>query len=271
MKTRPSYFSTFLAGLTFAVLSAVSVTFCQAQTAVLSEIYGRGVHAYNAGQYDRAVELLSMAIDNGFEDPRAYYFRGLSTIASGQGYDATGDFEQGAEIEARGAFGDSVGRALSRVQGATRLELEVIRENAQLRALASKQARSQARYGELGASASGGTATQPPAAKSTPAPAPGPAAAPPRPRAVTPPAAAATADPFADDMDQDAVVESNDVLKGVMDNAIKADDASDAGDAGEAPGAAAPFGTPSSDPFSAPGASDPFAPAGGKSDDPFSF
>lgn len=267
MKTRPSYLPALLASLIFTVVTAATVTSCQAQTAVLSEIYGRGVHAYNAGQYDRASEWLSMAIDNGFQDPRAYYFRGLAATASGRANEATADFEKGAEIEARGAFGDSIGRALSRVQGPTRLDLELIRENARLRALASNQARSQARYGELGASATSGAA---PNAAAPNAAAPGPV----RPRTVTPPAAAsAAADPFADDMDNDPVVESNDVLKGAMENAITGDSTAAPADAGDAPSGASPFDAPGgSDPFAAPsGAADPFAPAGGASDDPFSM
>lgn len=270
MRIRPSHLPTLLASFTFVVLTAASVMSCQAQTAVLSEIYGRGVHAYNSGQYDRATELMSMAIDNGFKDPRAYYFRGLATAASGRGYDATGDFELGAELEARGAFGNSIGRALARVQGSTRLELEKIREHAQLRALAANQARSQARYGELGASATGGAVAAQPAA---PQPAAPQAAAPAQPRAVTPPAAPSTVDPFADDMDNDPVVESADVLKGAVENAITEEDAASPAEAGDAAGGASPFDAPGgSDPFAAPaGGNDPFAPAAGDDDDPFGF
>ncbi|EMI40577.1 hypothetical protein [Rhodopirellula sp. SWK7] len=227
-----------------AVAATTSAKTCQAQSAVLSEIYGRGVHAYHAGQYNKASEWLSMAINNGFQDPRAYYFRGLAAAASGRGFESKSDFQQGADIEARGAFGDIVGRSLARVQGSTRMELELIRENARLNALALGVARSQTRYGELGVPAGG--------APAKPAPVVGR-------RAVTPPAAPPVDDPFADDMGQDPVIESNDVLEGAMDNSIT----------GEDTGSAAPEPTEGSNPFDAP-ADDPFGGAGDMGDDPFS-
>ncbi len=257
MKIRSISFLNVLAG-TIVLVVSVSATTCYAQSAVLSEIYGRGVHAFNAGQYDRASEWLNMAIDNGFRDPRAYYFLGLSASASGRETDAEGDFQRGAEIEATGAFGSSVGQALARVQGPTRLKLEQIREKARLNALAQGNARSNARYGELGVSPGGmaplnDMAPKPNNAAATAKPAPAP-----RGRAVMAPAVPTGDDPFADDMDQDPVIESNDVLSGVADNVVPAE--------GSAPAPAAPAAE--GNPFEA-GGGDPFNPGGGGAADPF--
>lgn len=282
MKIRSNTLFNVLAGV-IALTATVSGTACHAQSAVLSEIYGRGVHAFHAGQYDQASQWLNMAIDNGYRDPRAYYFLGLSAAATGRDAEAEADFQQGAEIEAGGAFGNSVGRALARVQGPTRLKLEQVRETARLTALAKGQARSKARYGELGAPADGaapqnnaapqtGTtaapATATPGVKAAPAQA-RPRGLPARPRGVMAPAVPASENPFADDMDTDPIVESNDVLEGVADNAVPAEDEAAAP---EPSGEGSPFDAPGSDPFANPGggggAEDPF---GGVSDDPFDF
>lgn len=255
MKTRSLSLFNFLAGMV-ALAATVITTNAHAQSAVLTDIYGRGVHAFHSGQFDRASEWLNMAIDNGYRDPRAYYFLGLSAAASGRQTEAESDFQQGAEIEATGAFGNSVGQALSRVQGPTRLKLEQIRERARLTALAKGNARSTARYGELGGTAplSGvAPSSKPAAAEAAPAPAA-------RPRAVMAPAIPAGGDPFSDDMDQDPVIDSNDVLKDVADKAVPADSET-------APAAAAPAGEGS--PFDA-GGGDPFANPAGDASDPFS-
>ncbi|MCM2374220.1 hypothetical protein [Aporhodopirellula aestuarii] len=242
MKLRFNLILNLVVGLV-AIAATAPATTVQAQSAILSEIYGRGVHAYNAGRYDKASEWLSMAITNGFQDPRAYYFRGLAAAASGRAQEAKTDFQQGAEIEARGAFGDIVGRSLARIQGPTRIELEDAREAARLKALALGVSRSQARYGELGVPAAGAAPNNATAAT---------------PRKVMPPAAPPVDDPFADDMGGDPVVESNDMLEGAMDNSILGDDG----------GAATPEPTESSNPFDSGPSDDPFG-GGGAMDDPF--
>ena len=268
MKIRPSSKHHRFVGLIFTAIASVTSSSCFAQSAVLSEIYGRGVHAYHAGQYDQSAQWLGMAIDNGFRDPRAYYFRGLATAASGRSDESQADFELGAEIEAQGAFGNSVGRSLSRVQGSTRLQIERIRENARLRFLAINQARSRARYGELGVPAPG--ADNP--ALVNPAlvnPAMGaPPTAPAGTRNVTPPPASVVDNPFNDDMDQDPTVESRDMLKDAMENAT-AGETSGPTAGGDAPATSSPFDAPDgSDPFAAPsGGNDPFS--GGMENDPF--
>lgn len=255
----------------------------QAQNPVLAEMYGRGVHAFFAGQYDDAYQRLSLAIDNGLQDPRAYYFRGLAANASGRQYEAESDWQMGAELEASGKGAGAIGRSLARIQGSSRLQLEAIRQKAKLEAVARTNARSQQRYGELGASPQEVSGVTPGAA---PGAARSPVAPPP-----TPPAAGAD-NPFADDLDMaggEPRVDSADAFGNVVDN-VPMDAPAAAGDAPAAGGAdpfnapaagagADPFGAPAAgagaDPFGAPaGGADPFgAPAGGGADpfggDPF--
>ena len=125
-----------VAGL--ASLCAVSLS---AQDAVLTQEYGSGVHSYFAGNYAKAYEQLTTAIDGGLKDPRAYYFRGLACLNLGRPQDANLDFHAGAAIEADDVNKVyDVGRSLQRVQGSARAELEVYRSQARAVALQRVQA-----------------------------------------------------------------------------------------------------------------------------------
>lgn len=225
-----------------------------ADSPVLAEMYGRGVHAYYAGDRTNANRYLSMAIDNGSKDPRAYYFRGMVAHSMGQPDQATSDWEQGAELEASGKANPLIGRSLARFQGLARIKLEEIRQNARLKALASGAARSQQRYDEIQAAEPGVLRTAP---TSPPA-----AAAPPA--AVAPPPA--PENPFAED--GTPKVTADDALEGAMTDPFADDPAPD----GAAPAAGAdsnPFGGGGADPdpFGGGGDSDPFG--GGGDSDPF--
>ncbi len=229
-----------------------------AQDAVLAEMYGRGVHAYYSGRYSDATQYLSTAIDNGIEDPRAYYFRGIVANAEGRTYDAEADWQMGAELEATGRTNTAIGRSLSRFQGMGRIKLEEIRQRARLNALANARARSEQRYGELGVTPPG---TTPPTAAAPAARAP----------AITPPPIPPdTENPFADDLAEGQPnVAADDALEGAMDDPFGGEAApatpapagpdpfgGDAGDADPFGGAADPFGGDSGD-------ADPFGAAGG--------
>src|SRR5262245_6489667 len=96
-----------------------------AQDAAVTELYGNGVHAYYAGQYREAHNSLTSAISSGTQDPRCYYYRGLSFLRLGRPNEAKNDFTAGAALE----YGDAAGlyhvdRALERCQGAGRLTVE---------------------------------------------------------------------------------------------------------------------------------------------------
>ena len=67
-----------------------------AQDALLGEIYGNGVHAFNAGDYAKANQDLSAAISAGSKDPRReYYYRGLVLARMGKTGEADADFKKG--------------------------------------------------------------------------------------------------------------------------------------------------------------------------------
>ncbi len=126
------------------LLGGVSV---YGQQAVLSRLYGSGVHAYFSGDYATAHTVLTSAIDAGTKDPRCYYFRGLSYLQLGREAEARMDFEEGADLEAADVNKlYRVGRSLQRIQGEPRAMIEKYRREAQLEAHERAQAAAAARY-----------------------------------------------------------------------------------------------------------------------------
>jgi hypothetical protein len=113
------------------------VSSTNAQSSVLTELYGQGVHKYFSCDYFAADTLLSQAIDSGSKDPRAYYFRGLAREMNGGGGDI--DFEEGARLEVAGSVGVNVGVALTRIQGQVRGKIEKARQAARLQAALHRQ------------------------------------------------------------------------------------------------------------------------------------
>ena len=94
-----------------------------------SDAYGSGVHQYFSGRHQDAMNSLSAAISKDSKNARAYYFRGLAKMGSGDSWGAKSDFELGAAIEASNSKRPTslVTRSLERVQGSLRLELEKTR------------------------------------------------------------------------------------------------------------------------------------------------
>lgn len=267
---------TFLAplaalALTGAFLGSPNAT-AQNET-VLAEVYGRGVHAYYAGQYTEAYDYLSAAIDGGTRDPRAYYFRGIVSYNQGRQMEAEADWTLGAQMEAQAGGGDGIGRSLSRFQGSARIKLEGIRQKERLSVMLNAATRSDIRMQELGVQPNPTPAAP---ALTTPAAPVAPA-----------PAAPTADDPFADDplgmAGGNASVEAPNALDG-LDGPLEplgADPAIAPADAGGMPaaggdGSTNPFGDSApaadtgTDPFGTGGGADPFGstpPTGGA--DPF--
>src|SRR5262245_48919713 len=102
------------------VVSAVAI----GQDAMLEDLYGRGVHAFFAGNSRDAFDSLNNAIKSGSRDPRAFYYRGLLLNRFGRPSEAADDFSQDAELEMLGGEPYPVGRSLERVQGPERVTLE---------------------------------------------------------------------------------------------------------------------------------------------------
>lgn len=112
----------------------------QAQAGMLAdELYGRGTHAYFSGDFLKAHELLTAAVEGPANDPRPYYFRGLVYLRLGRPEEASLDFQKGSRFEMADSnlFYD-VSKSLERVQGDARLTIEQYRVAA--RAAATKRA-----------------------------------------------------------------------------------------------------------------------------------
>lgn len=115
----------------------------------LAAAYGSGVHSYFAGDYQRAYDELSQAIEGGTKDPRAWYYRGLVALKLGRTDEAEADFSAGASHEAGGTGAWPVARSLERVQGCDRLKLERHRTRARVAQVQEDRRRSDVRYLEV--------------------------------------------------------------------------------------------------------------------------
>ncbi|MFP6657313.1 MAG: hypothetical protein VB853_03965, partial [Pirellulales bacterium] len=110
--------------LSCALLLCLPMT-ATAQNEVLNELYGNGVHAYFSSDYAKAHEHLTAAVDGGSSDPRVLYFRALCYLETGREAMAQDDLAQAAKIEMEaGNLSERVNRALTRVQGTSRLKVE---------------------------------------------------------------------------------------------------------------------------------------------------
>lgn len=99
----------------------------------ITELYGQAVHAYFEGQYEESHKFLTDAIDLGTDDPRVYYFRGLSKMKLGRAEEAQKDFDEGGKLEATGpAQFYPIGRSLERIQGSERMTIEKVRKQARI-------------------------------------------------------------------------------------------------------------------------------------------
>jgi|LakMenE01Jun11ns_1017448.scaffolds.fasta_scaffold9792057_1 tetratricopeptide (TPR) repeat protein len=115
----------------------------------LAAAYGDGVHAYFAGDFQRAYEDLSQAIEAGTTDPRAYYFRGLAALRQGRSDEAEADFTEGATRESAGLGAWPVGRSLERIQGPDRLRLERHRTRARVTLIQRQRDAELQRYSQI--------------------------------------------------------------------------------------------------------------------------
>lgn len=234
--------------LAVSICFAVTASSTSAQNAILAQMYGKGVHAYFSGDQTAARQFLSMAINNGSDDPRAYYFRGMVSYASGNSYEAESYWQRGATLEAQGRTNPFVGRSLTRFQGAGRLKLEGIRQQARLQAMAIRAARSNQRLGEISGSTAAGNTVDP---QPTPPP-PTTVPSEPAPEATTAPA---VTDPFAagDLAEGEAQVTEEDALEAAMDDPFANDPAAPAAAEDAAEGDLFDGGADDSDPFAAGG------------------
>jgi hypothetical protein len=176
-----------------------------AQDHLLDDLYGRGVHAYFSRNFQDAHKLLSEAVTSGSKDPRVYYFRALADMRLGRPDDAAADLKLATEFEFNGDEPVQVSKALERVQGAERLNIEEARRKARLSIRNASEERAKIRY-ENRVKAEAAVLRKVPASAAPPAAAPAaPPAKPAAEKPVTPaeakpaaPAKPAVEDPFGD-------------------------------------------------------------------------
>ena len=110
----------------------------EAQSYYLNQSYGQGVHTFYRGNYQAAERLFDDVINQGLNDPRAYYFRAFTKLRRGDRWGAESDIRQGAGLEVNGAGTFEIGLALERVQGPARLQFESLRRDAVVAAQQSR-------------------------------------------------------------------------------------------------------------------------------------
>ncbi len=119
--------------LFWAAALVLASAFCLADEPDIGRLYDEGVYAYSAGQYEKAHEFFSAAVEGKTSDPRVYYFRGLAYWQLGRPAEAKQDYAEGARLEAASAGSTSgINLALSRVQGKPRLAIEAARLNVRI-------------------------------------------------------------------------------------------------------------------------------------------
>lgn len=123
--------------------------FAGEEPGVVRDAIGGGMHAYHAGDFNRAYDDLTAAIEAGTSDPRSYYFRGLAALRLGRTSEADADFASGADREATSGTIRRVSLSLERVQGHDRLALERFRARARLGALQREQQAYGRRYSAI--------------------------------------------------------------------------------------------------------------------------
>ena len=119
----------------FALFLIVACLFsgqASAQTeSTAAQLYGRGTYAFNAGQYADAIVAFDQMEQAATDDPRVFFFRGLSHLRSGNEAAATTDFQTASKMELTvSGRSYSVPKALERIQGQDRILIERYRRAA---------------------------------------------------------------------------------------------------------------------------------------------
>jgi hypothetical protein len=145
-RLRPAFFAL---AVVITAGAGMAAEFAGEEPGVVRDAIGGGIHAYHAGDFNRAYDDLTNAIEAGTSDPRSYYFRGLAALRLGRTSEADADFASGAEREATSGSIRRVSLSLERVQGHDRLALERFRARARLGALQREQQAYGRRYSAI--------------------------------------------------------------------------------------------------------------------------
>ena len=139
--------SRFMLRLVMGLAIAAFGTVAAGQDALISELYGKGVHAYFARDYAEAHKQFTASIEQGSEDPRCYYFRGICLARLGRPDDAAADTKQGAVLElTKTEQLHDVSNSLQRIQGSDRIMIEKQRAAVRLEAARKAKALRDAMY-----------------------------------------------------------------------------------------------------------------------------
>ena len=117
--------------------SAMRSTATATDPGILAGLYHEGVKAFYHGATADALDRFGGAIEAGTNDPRCFYYHGLTLLRQGRNDAAEQAFAQGAKLEAANLTDFyNVSAALERVQGAERRLLERHRAAGRKNALA---------------------------------------------------------------------------------------------------------------------------------------
>ena len=62
----------------------ITLNCAHASDPAIRAVYGDGVHSFYSGDFQQSHNYLSQVVDLGTDDPRVYYFRGLSALQLGK-------------------------------------------------------------------------------------------------------------------------------------------------------------------------------------------
>ena len=104
------------------MLCAVNSTAHGADRASNDSLLNNALSVWRAGDLSSAEKLLSEIIENGTDDPRPLYFRGI--LAEQTGNDGSADLKAAAKLEAETSTASLVNRSIERTQGPLRVRIE---------------------------------------------------------------------------------------------------------------------------------------------------
>ena len=114
----------------FVILMGAGVAFAQSNPEA-ARLYGQGVHLFNTNRYAEAITYFDQAEGVKTQDPRVFFYRGLSHYRLGDQTAAVADYEKAAAMEQTVAGRSySIPKALERVQGPERSVIERYRRAA---------------------------------------------------------------------------------------------------------------------------------------------
>lgn len=103
-------------------LIMLSLTAHGADRASNDSLLNNALSVWRAGDLGSAEKLLSEIIENGTDDPRPLYFRGI--LAEQTGKDGSADLKAAAKLEAETSTASLVNRSIDRTQGPLRVRIE---------------------------------------------------------------------------------------------------------------------------------------------------